>query len=161
MRWMIVVFAVLLFSLPVGAQDDTVTVTAVAETVESSGDGATGVIVWVHPIDPAQSLIIGTDKRAGLVTYTLTGEAVQVVELGRVNNVDVRQNVLLGGQVYDIAAATNRTTGTLDLFILDRETGQITPAGAFVSQVEEVYGDLDYNDYEDGCTRMVIFAKAV
>ncbi len=121
---------------------DAAAVMATAETspVLRNTDSADDPAFWLHPSDPAQSLIIGTDKRAGLVTYTLTGEAVQVVELGRVNNVDVRQNVLLGGQVYDIAAATNRTTGTLDLFILDRETGQITPAGAFVSQVEEVYG---------------------
>jgi len=28
-------------------------------------------------------------------------------------------------------------------------------------EVEEVYGGLDYSDYEDGSTRMVIFAKAV
>lgn len=125
-----------------GVVSDAVAVSASAETspVLRNTDSADDPAFWLHPTDPAQSLIIGTDKRAGLVSYSLTGESVQVVEVGRVNNVDVRQNVTLGVEVYDIAAATNRTTGTLDLFTLDRETGEISPAASFVSGVEEVYG---------------------
>jgi 3-phytase len=121
---------------------DAVAVTASAETspVLRNTDSADDPAVWLHPTDPAQSLIIGTDKRAGLVSYALTGEAVQVVEVGRVNNVDVRQNVTLGGDLYDVAVATNRTTSTLDLYTLDRQTGEIVPVAAFPSQVEEVYG---------------------
>lgn len=121
---------------------DAVAVTASAETspVLRNTDSADDPAVWLHPTDPAQSLIIGTDKRAGLVSYALNGEAVQVLEVGRVNNVDVRQSVMLGGEVYDVAVATNRTTGTLDVYTLNRQTGEIVPVAAFVSQVEEVYG---------------------
>lgn len=131
---------------------DAVVVTAVVETspVLRNTDSADDPAFWLHPTQPDLSLIIGTDKRAGLVSYSLTGEAVQVLEVGRVNNVDVRQNVVLGGQSYDIAAATNRTTGTLDLFTLNQETGEIAPAGTFVSQVEEVYGICLYAATDGG-----------
>src|SRR5262249_45148308 len=35
--------------------------------------------VWVHPMDPAQSLVIGTLKNAGLIVYNLQGQAVQPI----------------------------------------------------------------------------------
>ena len=40
-----------------------VAATAETEPVPNSGDAADDPTIWVHPIDPAQSTIIGTDKK--------------------------------------------------------------------------------------------------
>ena len=41
-------------------------VPATGETVESPGDGANGVAIWVHPEDTSLSLILGADDNEGL-----------------------------------------------------------------------------------------------
>ena len=71
---------------------DVKTVTPFAETpaVASSEDAADDPAIWVHPEDVSKSLILGTDKQAGLYVYNLKGEFLQFLKAGRVNNVDVR-----------------------------------------------------------------------
>lgn len=72
-------------------------------TVLSRGDAADDVALWVHPSDPSQSLVIGTDKRAALEVYDLSGRRIQRISgAGSPNNVDLRSGFLLGGQAVDI-----------------------------------------------------------
>ena len=59
--------------------------------------------IWINPIDPDGSLIIGTDKDAdgALYVFDLHGKIVQekvVRGLLRPNNVDIAYGVLVGGQ---------------------------------------------------------------
>jgi 3-phytase len=51
-----------------GAAAQTPEVIATVETdpVPSSGDAADDPALWIHPTEPASSLIVGTDKDAGL-----------------------------------------------------------------------------------------------
>jgi 3-phytase len=75
--------------------------------------------IWIHPTDPAQSLVIGTDKEAdgGLYVYDLDGKIVQVVDsLQRPNNVDIEYGFLLNGQPVDIAVTTERLTSKLRIY---------------------------------------------
>ena len=70
-------------------------VASVAATVEttpvpSSGDAADDMVVWVHPTTPSASIVIGTDKHAGLAVYDLTGSQLQFLPDGDLNNVDLR-----------------------------------------------------------------------
>lgn len=79
--------------------------------------------IWLHPTDPAQSLIIGTDKEAdgALYVYRLNGEIVQekvVRGLQRPNNVDIEYGLTLAGKPTDIAVATERLTSKLRIFSL-------------------------------------------
>ena len=60
------------------------------ESVPSAGDAADDPAIWVHPSDPAQSLVVGTDKRSGLLVFDLAGTRTQYLELGNPNNVDLR-----------------------------------------------------------------------
>ena len=94
------------------------TVIADFETVpvSSSDDAADDPAIWLHPDDPTASRILGTDKQSGLVVYDLRGRQMQYLAHGRLNNVDVRQGVVLAGQPRDLAVATNRTTRSLDVF---------------------------------------------
>lgn len=69
--------------------------------------------IWINPADPAQSLILGTDKDAdgALYVWGLDGKIHHdkvVRGLVRPNNVDVAYGVMLGGKPTDIAVVTER-----------------------------------------------------
>ncbi len=79
--------------------------------------------IWINPDDPAQSLIIGTDKdRDGaLYVFDLAGNVLEdkvVRGLQRPNNVDVAYGLSLGGQRRDVAVTTERMTHRLRIFTL-------------------------------------------
>ncbi|MFC3199270.1 phytase [Parapedobacter deserti] len=79
--------------------------------------------IWVNPVDPAQSLIIGTDKNenGGLYVFDLKGKIIHektVSGLKRPNNVDVAYGLRLAGQPIDIAVTTERMTNKLRVFSL-------------------------------------------
>lgn len=69
--------------------------------------------IWVNRADPAQSLIIGTDKNTdgALVVFGLDGKIrpeLCVRGLVRPNNVDLAYDVLIGGKKTDIVVVTER-----------------------------------------------------
>jgi hypothetical protein len=76
---------------PAPARGQIASVPAAAETepVASALDAADDPAIWVHPADPALSLVIGTDKQAGVYVYDLAGAERQFVATGGANNVDV------------------------------------------------------------------------
>jgi 3-phytase len=79
--------------------------------------------IWINPVDPAQSLIVGTDKDSdgGLYVFDLQGKEVPgktVHGLKRPNNVDIGYGLKLGGQPMDFALVTERETGKLRAFRL-------------------------------------------
>ncbi|MDG3007168.1 phytase [Paludisphaera mucosa] len=91
--------------------DDVVTLTPAArvqtEPVPAEGDAADDPAIWIHPDDPARSLVLGTDKKGGLHAYTLDGRTRQVVSVGcRPNNVDVLYGFPLAGRTVDLALAS-------------------------------------------------------
>lgn len=65
---------------PTRAAEAIVPVKPMVETapVTHDGDSADDPAIWIHPSDPAQSLIIGTDKAngGGLTSYNLDGSIV-------------------------------------------------------------------------------------
>ncbi len=123
-------------------------VVASAETapVPSGTDAADDPAVWIHPTDPALSTIIGTDKTAGLVVYNLDGSIHQTLNIGEVNNVDLRYNFPLGGERVAVVAATNRSSNTLALYTVNAETRELEEAASapVVSNTPEVYGFCMY-----------------
>ncbi len=79
--------------------------------------------IWINYDDPAQSLILGTDKDAegALYVFDLKGKilADKVIDsLQRPNNVDVEYGLMLNGQPTDIAVLTERLTSKLRIFSL-------------------------------------------
>jgi 3-phytase len=126
------------------AAPSSVQVQADAETgvVESSSDAADDPAVWVHPIDASKSKIIATNKGGGVLVYDLDGKQVQSYTIGKMNNIDVRYGLTLGGAKVDIVAATNRTTNTVDVFSINPETGALTNIvdKPIHSDMGEVYG---------------------
>ncbi len=86
------------------------------EAVEVSGDAADDPALWVDQNDPERSLVLGTQKKSGLYSYHLDGRVKQFLPAGRLNNVDIRQQVLIKGQYMDVVAASNRSNNSISLF---------------------------------------------
>jgi 3-phytase len=77
--------------------------------VPHGGDAADDPAIWLHPSDPAKSLILGTDKQGGLHVYDLEGVPLQLAADGsRPNNVDVLYGFELGKNRVDLAVASIR-----------------------------------------------------
>lgn len=86
-------------------------------TTTSTPSNADDPAIWIHPTDPARSVIIGTDKSAGIFVWDMNGNQLQHLPQGtEVNNVDARQNVRWGNEVADIIAANLRNAAKLALF---------------------------------------------
>jgi len=116
------------------------TVTATLETppVATWGDAADDPAIWVNPRNPAKSVVIGTNKDLGLYVYDLDGRVLQLVPDGRMNNVDVRGNLV---------AASNRTDKTIALYWLDPATRKLSRAGDPVpTGFADPYGLCMYED---------------
>jgi myo-inositol-hexaphosphate 3-phosphohydrolase len=114
------------FLVPARAVQPTGDTTAVAETdpVASPNDAADDVAIWVNPADATKSVIIGTDKQAGLNVYDLTGHQIQTITSdGLANNVDLRYGFPLGGQAVDVVAVAGN--GFLRLYKVDPATGHL------------------------------------
>tara|TARA_R100001015_G_C4611630_1_gene167040 strand:+ start:352 stop:1416 length:1065 start_codon:yes stop_codon:yes gene_type:complete len=116
-------------------------VTAFAETpaVATAEDAADDPAIWVNPDDASKSLILGTNKKAGLHVYDLQGQSKQFLPVGDVNNVDVRTVTTSRGPRH-IAAATNRTDNSVALFEINTTNGELTSLGALPISQGEVYG---------------------
>ena len=64
----------------------------------SPGDDCDDSAIWIHPTDPAQSVIIGDDKSGGMVVWNLAGQEIQFIDGEKyMNNVDLRYNFPLTG----------------------------------------------------------------
>lgn len=76
------------------------------QPVPNPRDAADDPAVWIHPQDPALSLVLGTDKRGGVYVYNLDGSEQQLVaDSSLPNNVDVLYDFSLGGRRVDLAVA--------------------------------------------------------
>jgi 3-phytase len=92
------------------------------EPVPSRGDCADDPCIWVSPDAPSRSLVIATDKKSGLCVYDLDGRMLQHLEVGRLNNVDVRDGFPFETGVAPIVAASNKDHDSIDVFALDPAT---------------------------------------
>ncbi|WP_156680832.1 phytase [Sphingomonas profundi] len=122
----------------------TAIVGAVGETqaVASARDAADDPAIWRDRRHPERSLIVATDKQAGLNVYALDGRQISSLPAGRVNNVDIRV-VRAGGRDRVIVAASDRNdraAGKLALFELDTAAGRLTEIGRYPAAVGEAYG---------------------
>lgn len=125
---------------PPAAELPIVLPTVQTEPVPSAGDAADDPAIWLHPSDPAQSRVLGTDKRNGLAVYDLQGRQLQYLASGRLNNVDVRHGFQLGEALVDLAVASNRDHNSLHAFVIDPASGKVSELGQIATDLDEIYG---------------------
>lgn len=119
----------------------TPSVAAVAETQAvgtANADAADDPAIWRNPADPAASLIVATDKKAGLHVYGLDGRNRSYVAAGRVNNVDLRETP--GGIIVAASDRNDPLNAKLALFRLDPATAALTALGRPGAGKGEAYG---------------------
>ncbi len=135
-------------------------VTALAETapVGSYGDAADDPAIWAHPTHPERSLVIATDKKAGLYVHDMQGRVKQFLPDGKMNNVDLRDGFRLGGETVTLVAASDRTHRTIALYRLDAEVGQLVDVadGPQPTGLLDPYGLCMYRSAASGQTYVFV-----
>lgn len=118
--------------------------------------------IWIHPTNPALSVIIGTDKdsaHGGLYVWDLQGKQLQFVPIERPNNVDVRQGVKIGNHTLDLAVTQECRKQTLRVFAVNQEDGTLaditTAAGIATPELEAPYGLALYHRHSDGAVFVI------
>lgn len=129
-------------------------VTADAETgavhsPHADDDAADDMAIWVNVADSEKSLIIGTNKKGGVVVFDLQGAEKAFYPTGRINNIDVLYGFSLGKEKIDLVGCTNRSDQSIDIFRLNPADGTLTDiaAGALkvdTNAVKDVYGFCFY-----------------
>lgn len=107
-------------------------------------DAADDPAIWRNAASPSASLIVGTDKRAGIYSYGLDGRRRGFYAAGEVNNVDLRDGVRWGGGDIILVGASNRnnlTAPRVTLLALNPADGSFTLLGDLATGTSgEAYG---------------------
>ncbi len=120
--------------------------------------------IWIHPTDPALSLIIGTDKAGDAVyVWNMQGQQLQRIPLiNTPNNGDVRYGMEVGGAPVDIYVVGAEDPSRVVVFKIDPNTralSDITTAGGILTpQVKAPYGVALYRRSHDGA--MYVFVDS-
>lgn len=144
--------------------DDGITSTPIPASFETdpmtgTGDRADDPAIWVHPEDASMSLILGTNKDEGLHVYDLSGKELQFLDVGQLNNVDVRDNV---------AVASNDEFNAISVFLIDGTNSTVAHEQDIPTGKAEPYGiclglidDAPYiiPTYKDGSIQIWTFEK--
>lgn len=134
----------------------------------ADADAADDPAIWRNPEMPGASLIVATDKQAGLYVYGLDGKVRSFTDSGRVNNVDLIDM----GSAGVIVVASDRNDlaqAKLQVFRLDTMAGALVPLGVVDGGQGEGYGLclgrdgdalLAYSVLKDGTVseRRIVFA---
>jgi 3-phytase len=124
------------------AAKTTVSVTARGETVPvgtAAADAADDPAIWRNARQPAASLMVATDKKAGLYVYGLDGKVRNFVPAGRVNNVDLLDMGDLG--VIVVASDRNNVAkALLQIYRLNTSGQRLEHLGAVAGGANEAYG---------------------
>jgi 3-phytase len=136
---------------PTGIALETITATVETDPVPNGGDAADDPAIWVNPGDPAQSTIIGTDKRGGLAVYDLGGKQIQYLPDGHMDNVDLRDGFKLGDQTVTVVTASNRQDNSIAIYKINSQTRMLENVAARkIKHNLAVYGMCMYNSPKTG-----------
>ena len=130
---------VLIFSLLMSGCGDPVDLPTLAASLETSpvasgGDAADDSVVIALE---SGVLLLGTNKRKGLEVYEASGELVQQLDRGRLNNVDATFDDSTDAHRV---AASNRTNSTVDVFSVSDAEAEVSFVKAFPVPLTEPYG---------------------
>jgi 3-phytase len=153
LRWMLTVCG-LLWAPVAGLLADEARSSVVKPVVTLLADAARDqddLCIWVDPQDAQQSLVITSDKKANrLFVYDLAGTLLQELEAEKPGNIDLRQNVSLGGRTLSLAAVTIRTNGfRLQVYQVNPERRRLERIDAGLPTVPN-YGGCLYHSPTSG-----------
>jgi 3-phytase len=132
-------------SQPAMDSSKAVDIAAKAEStpVGTEDDAADDPAIWRNAADPSKSLVIGTDKKAGIHVYDLSGRQLSFTASPRLNNVDLRNDATIGGEKAVLVAASDRqdeANAKMALFRLDIAAQRLVPLSSVHVGKGEAYG---------------------
>jgi len=142
-----------------------VNVHAILETdqvpCDSITDAADDPAVWYNEKDPASSLILGTDKKGGIMVLNLDGKLIRYHRVGLPNNIDIRKGFRISDRKADIAGFSNRENNTIEIFEIhpDGDLTNLLRAEAKPLFNGEVYGFCLFHDRKSSEFYAVINSK--
>ncbi len=121
--------------------------------------------IWMHPTDPASSLIIGTDvgtyPNGGIFVWNLDGTQRQRINISHPEHIDVRYGLQLGGREVDVAVVAMRDHREIRVFRIDPETRLLenitTPDG--INVFSQPFGLGLYKRPSDGALFVTISGR--
>jgi 3-phytase len=124
----------------------------------SYGDAADDPAIWAHPSDPAKSLVVATDKKAGLYVYDMQGRVVHFLADGKMNNIDLRDGFMLDGKPVTLVTASDRTRKAIAIYRLDSDKRQLVNIadGLQPTGLEDPYGLCMYRSAKNRKTYVFI-----
>ena len=128
----------------------TVVATVETEPMPNSGDAADDPAIWIHPKDPSQSTIIGTNKQGGIAVYDLAGIKLQYLADGQMNNVDLRDGFSLGGEKVTLVTASNRSNNSIAVYRVNPATRLLENVAARAITTGPIYGSCMYRSAKTG-----------
>jgi 3-phytase len=104
--------------------------------------------VWVRREEPADSLIIASDKGANAVfVYDLEGTLRQTLPVDKPGNIDIRQDLLINGRRRDLAVVNQRGGETqLRAFEIDRDARKLVALKGTLLTEDNYGGCLYWNE---------------
>jgi 3-phytase len=116
---------------------------------QADDDAADDMAIWVNAAAPDKSLLIGTNKKGGVVVFDLKGAEKAFYPTGRINNIDVMYGFSMGKKLVDIVGCSNRSDQSIDLFSINPADGALSDLAAGTlkvdtQKVQDVYGFCFY-----------------
>lgn len=133
------------------------TIPASAETdpMTGFGDRADDPAIWVSDSEDQPSVILGTNKQEGLHVYDLSGGELQFLDVGMINNVDLRGRYGVASNDEREALSWFNVTRTADapvIHIGDTPVGKIEPYGVCLGH--DADGLIAAATYKDGLVQL-------
>lgn len=140
------------FQIPAHAETD---------AVQHDGDAADDAEIWRNAASPEQSRIFATDKKRGLMVLDTQGEELAFFDVGRLNNVDLREGWTADGASKVLIAASDRTKLGITFFLLDPASLSVDHmADSFVdARLAEPYGLCLYRSRKDDRLHAFVIGK--
>jgi len=133
----------------------TVPATAETDPMTGMGDRADDPAIWVTDSEDQVSLILGTNKDEGLHVYDLSGRELQFLDVGMVNNVDLRSRFAVASNDQHEALSWFNITRRANAPVIhlgDTPVGKAEPYGACLGQDAE--GLIAAVTYKDGTVQL-------
>lgn len=112
--------------------------------VISSDDAADDVCIWHNSKDSDRSIVVGSDKQWGLISYALDGSILSKSPFGKINNVDIYEDFYFKGETYPLIFGSNRSEKTIDIYRLFPD-GKLQRLNQIkVPELRDVYGITFY-----------------
>lgn len=151
MRPTIILSCLSVLVAPIALAEAPKAVPAIIETEPGLQDDGNDVAFWIHPTDPALSLLLASGGTAGLELFSLEGKRVGRYADSEIDFLAVSPGFSLGGDTVQLVVGYDRRSGGLQAFTVDPATRTVRNVSTATFDTHgEVTGLCGYRSAETG-----------